>query len=75
VYDALTTKRVYKPAFTHGDAKSLILDGTGTQFDPDVVEAFLANEQGFIEIYQSFADTPEEPAPAVPAAPECAPVA
>ena len=44
VYDALTTKRVYKPAYSHDTAREIILDGKGTQFDPDIVEAFLANE-------------------------------
>ena len=54
VYDALTTKRVYKPAFSHDDARSMILERMGTQFDPDVVEAFLSNENRFIEIREGF---------------------
>ncbi|WP_415720953.1 response regulator [Photobacterium ganghwense] len=41
VYDALISKRVYKPAFTHQDAVQLILSGKGTQFDPDIVDAFI----------------------------------
>lgn len=40
VYDALISRRVYKPAFTHQDAYQLILEGRGTQFDPDIVDAF-----------------------------------
>lgn len=56
VYDALTTKRVYKPAFSHEDARSMILERMGTQFDPDVVEAFLANESQFIEIRDGFGE-------------------
>lgn len=55
VYDALTTKHVYKPAFSHEKAHSIICDGKGTQFDPDVVEAYLANENRFVEIYNRFA--------------------
>jgi putative two-component system response regulator len=47
VYDALRSKRVYKQAFTHGIAKSIILDGKGTQFDPDVVEAMTRHEKAF----------------------------
>lgn len=44
VYDALTTKRVYKPALSHFEARSIILSGSGAQFDPEVVAAFLACE-------------------------------
>jgi len=50
VYDALTTKRVYKPAFTHEKAKSIITADRGTAFDADVVDAFLAREQEFVLI-------------------------
>ncbi len=40
VYDALISKRVYKPAFTHLDAVNIILSGKGTQFDPTIIDAF-----------------------------------
>jgi putative two-component system response regulator len=39
VYDALTSKRVYKPAMPHEEAVKMIVGGRGTQFDPLVVEA------------------------------------
>lgn len=52
VYDALTTKRVYKPAFTHEEAKDIIVRDRGSAFDPDVVDAFLACEQDFVRIKQ-----------------------
>ena len=57
VYDALTTKRVYKGAFVHEVARSLILEERGSHFDPDIVDAFLASEQPFIEIRDRFADS------------------
>lgn len=44
VYDALTSKRVYKPAMTHEEAMKLITDGRGTQFDPQVVDALVQSE-------------------------------
>lgn len=47
VYDALTTPRVYKPAFSHERARQIILEGIGTQFDPQVVYAFLRQESRF----------------------------
>jgi putative two-component system response regulator len=63
VYDALTSRRVYKPAFTHEIARSLIVNDAGTHFDPDVVEAFLKNEDRFIAIREQFDDAPEPAAP------------
>ncbi len=42
VYDALTSKRVYKPAMDHDKAVSIITEGRGSQFDPLVVDAYLA---------------------------------
>ena len=57
VYDALTSKRVYKGAFTHNDAKNIILEGRGTHFDPDVVDAFIIREAKFIEIMERFKDS------------------
>jgi putative two-component system response regulator len=61
VYDALTTARVYKPAFSHEKAKGIILEGRGKHFDPEIVEAFLANEQVFIEIRRQLgSEAPED---------------
>jgi putative nucleotidyltransferase with HDIG domain len=42
VYDSLTSDRPYRKAMSPFDAKDIILKGTGTEFDPQVVEAFLA---------------------------------
>ncbi len=47
VYDALTTKRVYKPAFPHAKALDIISDGAGSHFDPVIVQAFLRAEAEF----------------------------
>ncbi|MGF1755836.1 HD domain-containing protein [Vibrio makurazakiensis] len=56
VYDALISKRVYKPAFTHEQAKAIILEGNGSHFDPEVVEAFLYVEKKFIDIAAAYQD-------------------
>ena len=56
VYDALTSKRVYKQAFTHDSAKSIIVEGRGTHFDPDVVDSFLEREEQFLNIRRRFAE-------------------
>jgi putative two-component system response regulator len=47
VYDALTSRRVYKPARSHAEAMEIITGGRGSQFDPQVVDALLACEVVF----------------------------
>jgi len=47
VYDALISKRVYKPAFSHDKAVEIIREGRGSHFDPDVVDAMDATEDQF----------------------------
>ncbi len=54
VYDALTTKRVYKEAFPHEVAREIISDEKGGHFDPEVVRAFLRNENRFVDIGEQF---------------------
>lgn len=41
VYDALTSRRVYKPAMPPQEAYEIILGQSGAQFDPAIVEAFV----------------------------------
>ncbi len=50
VYDALTTKRCYKEAFSHERAKDIIVGERGKHFDPEIVEAFLEHETDFMRI-------------------------
>jgi len=59
VYDALISKRVYKPAFSHEKAVAIITDGRDKHFDPDVVDAFLQIADHFKEIAAQFADGDE----------------
>jgi PAS domain S-box-containing protein len=47
VYDALTTKRFYKEAYSHEKAKEMISRLKGTHFEPEIVEAFIAIETEF----------------------------
>jgi putative two-component system response regulator len=54
VYDALTSKRVYKNSFTHTVAREVILADAGSHFDPDVVKAFEAAETEFLEIRRKY---------------------
>jgi adenylate cyclase len=44
VYEALTSARPYRSAHSHEDAVEIIREGSGTQFDPELVEVFLTVE-------------------------------
>ena len=56
VYDALTSRRVYRDAMSHAQAKRMILMERGTHFDPDVIDAFLQTEAEFVAIRERFRD-------------------
>lgn len=56
VYDALISKRIYKEAFSHEKAKTIILEGSGRHFDPAVVAAFRSTEEAFKGIAQAHKD-------------------
>gem|GEM_PF-4057382 len=54
VYDALSSRRVYKEAFSHTRCVELICDGSGTQFDPRLVDVFLTVQDQFRRISNRF---------------------
>ncbi len=56
VYDALTSPRVYKQAWSHEAARLEILSLTGIKFDPLIVEAFEQVQPTFKEIAGKFGD-------------------
>ena len=60
VFDALVSRRVYKDAMPISQSKDIVIAGRGTQFDPDVVDAFAANYETFVEIAKRFGVVPEE---------------
>ncbi len=60
VYDALISRRVYKPPFTHSKAVAIIEEGKGSHFDPDMVDAFLEVQEEFRQIALEHADFDEE---------------
>ena len=51
VYDALRSKRVYKPAFSHEKAMEIIVEGRGKHFDPALVDLFAAFHHEFETMY------------------------
>lgn len=56
VYDALISRRVYKPAYSHTKATEIIVEGSGSHFDPVVVDAFIALGDEFRMIALTHAD-------------------
>ncbi len=61
VFDALISRRVYKPPVSIETAYDIINDSSGTHFDPDIVEAFNCRIDDFCAIAARYAD---EEAPA-----------
>jgi len=60
VFDALSSKRVYKEAFTEEEALCILGEGKGTFFDPMVLEIFLKRLQEMREIRACFSDRDED---------------
>lgn len=56
VFDALISERVYKVAMTDDKAREIILSGRGSQFDPDICDAFLLIFDEFVQISQQYKD-------------------
>jgi PAS domain S-box-containing protein len=50
VYDALTSIRSYKEAYSHEKAIDIIISDSGKHFDPEIVDAFLLHEAKFNQI-------------------------
>ncbi|HEY2251113.1 MAG TPA: HD domain-containing phosphohydrolase, partial [Planctomycetaceae bacterium] len=56
VFDALSSKRVYKPAYSLEKCYSILTEGRGTQFDPRVVDAFFARRDEIVRVQIDLAD-------------------
>lgn len=60
VYDALLSRRVYKPPFSHEMAVKIIVEGRARHFDPDLVDAFLQIADQFNQIAIEYADPDDQ---------------
>jgi len=60
VYDALISKRVYKPPLSHQKAVEIINEGSDQHFDPRIVTAFMAVEQKFEQVALAYHDDSPE---------------
>lgn len=54
VFDALTTERCYKPAFSLEKAYAILREGSGKHFDPGVIAAFFEIENEILEIREHY---------------------
>ena len=59
VFDALISRRHYKNAFPIDRALQIIGEGRGQHFDPDVVDAFMAQVDRFTAIAYRYVDADE----------------
>ena len=57
VFDALISRRVYKEPMLPEKSIAIIIEGRGTHFDPDVVDAFVATRDDFVAIARRNADS------------------
>lgn len=60
VYDALLSRRIYKPTLTHKQAVDVVLSGKGSQFDPDVITAFSEVQDEFYRIANTYGETEKD---------------
>lgn len=60
VYDALVSKRVYKPPFSHEEAMKMIAEEKGKHFDPIIVDAFIEIQDKIKDIGNRFNQNPME---------------
>jgi putative two-component system response regulator len=60
VYDALISRRVYKPPVFHSTAVRIVLEGRGTEFDPVIVDAFSDVQEDIRSIALKHCDLEEE---------------
>ncbi|SBS28693.1 Cyclic di-GMP phosphodiesterase response regulator RpfG [Marinomonas aquimarina] len=60
VYDALISRRVYKPPFTHEKAISIMVEGKGSHFDPVMLEAFLEISNEFYRVAERYQDSEDD---------------
>ncbi|KAA3610121.1 MAG: HD domain-containing protein [Calditrichaeota bacterium] len=56
VFDALSSKRVYKDAWTEEQVFEALREGSGSQFDPDLIEVFFENVDVMRSIQQRYPD-------------------
>ena len=62
VFDALTSDKVYREAFSFDKAIEIMMDGRGTHFDPQLLDAFLSEKSVVLGIKDRFSDLDQKEA-------------
>ena len=57
VYDALRSRRCYKAALSHEESRKILQTGSGSQFDPLVIKAFLMVEAEIVAAYEAIQES------------------
>ena len=57
VFDALSSKRPYKPPFPLGKCFAILEEGRGTHFDPNVLDAFMARRDDIVQVQINSGET------------------
>ena len=61
VFDALTSDRVYRKAFQPDEARAMMLEGRGTQFDADLLDLFFGHFEDVLSIRRAAGDGRVDP--------------
>ena len=56
VFDALTSKRPYKKAFSFEQAMKILIEGKGRHFDPKIIEKLEKSQEELYQLYQEIRD-------------------
>ena len=56
VFDALMSKRCYKPAWEQADVNKFVIEQSGSKFEPKLIEIFEKHNDEFVEIYNKYRD-------------------
>lgn len=59
VYDALISRRCYKPPFPHEEALRIMREARGKIFDPEILDAFFSIEENIVKIASKYQDEKE----------------
>ncbi|TAK44164.1 MAG: response regulator [Betaproteobacteria bacterium] len=57
MYDVLISRRPHKPPLSHEESSEIVLSAKGTNFDPDIVDAFASVQNEFSNVAARFVDS------------------
>jgi len=57
MYDAIVSRRIYQLGISHTEAVEIVVEGSGSHFDPDVIDAFLKARDEFQAVAATYSDS------------------